>query len=179
MGGPTNGGRSRAMRALRDSDELHRAVLANVSDAVFVTDDKGDFTFVCPNVDVIFGFVPDEVHEMANIEKLLGENLFDPNRLAAEGEISNVEREITAKSGDRRTVLIQIKNPPAGKYEVPTKPAVIDQKGCQYNPHMVALMEGQELEIRNSDDTNHNIHFLPKKNEESTDRSPRKTWSTG
>ena len=109
MGGPMNGGRSRAMRALRDSDELHRAVLANVSDAVFLTDDNGDFTFVCPNVDVIFGFGPDEVPEMANIEKLLGENLFDPNRLAAEGEISNVEREITAKSGDRRTVLIQIK----------------------------------------------------------------------
>lgn len=109
MGGPTNGGRSRALRALRDSDELHRAVLANISDAVFLTDNNGDFTFVCPNVDVIFGFGPDEVHEMANIEKLLGENLFDPNRLAAEGEIPNIEREITAKSGNRRTVLIQIK----------------------------------------------------------------------
>ena len=58
MGGPTNGGRSRALRALRDSDELHRAVLANISDAVFLTDNNGDFTFVCPNVDVIFGFGP-------------------------------------------------------------------------------------------------------------------------
>jgi PAS domain S-box-containing protein len=109
MGGPTNGGRSRALRALRDSDELHRAVLANISDAVFLTDDNGEFTFVCPNVDVIFGFVPDEVQDMANIEKLLGANLFDPERLAVEGEIRNVEREITAKSGHRRTVLIQIK----------------------------------------------------------------------
>ena len=96
MGGPTNGGRSRALRALRDSDELHRAVLANISDAVFLTDNNGDFTFVCPNVDVIFGFGPDEVHEMANIEKLLGESLFDPDRLAAEGEIPNIEREVTA-----------------------------------------------------------------------------------
>jgi PAS domain S-box-containing protein len=109
MGGPTNGGRSRALRALRDSDELHRAVLANISDAVFLTDDNGEFTFVCPNVDVIFGFVPDEVQDLANIEKLLGANLFDPERLAVEGEIRNVEREITAKSGHRRTVLIQIK----------------------------------------------------------------------
>ena len=109
MGGPTNGGRSRALRALRDSDELHRAVLANISDAVFLTDNNGDFTFVCPNVDVIFGFGPDEVHEMANIEKLLGESLFDPDRLAAEGEIPNIEREVTAKSGNHRTVLIQIK----------------------------------------------------------------------
>ena len=35
--------------------------------------------------------------------------LFDRNRLAAEGEIPNVEREITTKSGNRRTVLILIK----------------------------------------------------------------------
>ena len=109
MGGPTNGGRSRALPALRESDELHRTVLANVSDAVFLTDSNGQFTFVCLNVDVIFGFVPDEVHAMAGIESLLGENLFDRNRLAAEGEIPNVEREITTKSGNRRTVLILIK----------------------------------------------------------------------
>ena len=109
MDGLTNGGRSRALRALRDSDELHRAVLTNISDAVFLTDGDGQFTFVCPNVDVIFGFTPDEVHSMANIDKLLGENLFDPNRLAAEGEIPNIERDITTKSGNRRTVLIQVK----------------------------------------------------------------------
>lgn len=54
MGGPTNGGRSRSLRALRDSDELHRAVLANISDAVFLTDSDGQFTFVCPNVDCHF-----------------------------------------------------------------------------------------------------------------------------
>jgi PAS domain S-box-containing protein len=109
MAGPTNGGRSRSLRALRESDELHRIVLSNISDAVFLTDSDGHFTFVCPNVDVIFGFAPDEVHAMGGIDKLLGESLFDPNRLAAEGEIPNVEREITTKCGTRRTVLVQIK----------------------------------------------------------------------
>ena len=109
MAGPTNGGRSRAMHALRDSDDLHRAVLANISDAVFLTDGDGHFTFVCPNVDVIFGFVPDEVFAMANIANLLGKDLFEPDRLAAEGEIPNIERDVAAKSGDRRTVLIQVK----------------------------------------------------------------------
>ena len=41
--------------ALRESEELHRITLINMSDAVFITDDEGVFTFICPNVDVIFG----------------------------------------------------------------------------------------------------------------------------
>ncbi len=44
----TNGGRAQAYQALRESEELHRATLSNISDAVFLTDDEGVFTFVCP-----------------------------------------------------------------------------------------------------------------------------------
>ena len=61
MVGPGNGGREQSFEALRESEELHRATLSNISDAVFMADDEGKFTFVCPNVDVIFGFTPDEV----------------------------------------------------------------------------------------------------------------------
>ena len=64
MAGPTNGGRARGYEALHESEELHRATLSNISDAVFLTDDDGAFTFICPNVDVIFGYVPDEVQAM-------------------------------------------------------------------------------------------------------------------
>ena len=96
-------------RRLRESEELHRATLSSISDAVFLADDLGSFTFICPNVDVIFGYVPDEVQAMGKIGRLLGEDLFDPADLIARGEIRNVEREITSKSGERRTVLIQLK----------------------------------------------------------------------
>jgi PAS domain S-box-containing protein len=105
----TNGGRAEAFQALRDSEELHRATLSSISDAVFLTDDEGIFTFVCPNVDVIFGYVPDEVRAMTRISRLLGENLFDLAELAARGEIKNIEREVTSKSGERRSVLIHLK----------------------------------------------------------------------
>ena len=74
---PENGGRAEAYQALRDSEELHRATLGHISDAVFVTDDDGTFTFVCPNVDVIFGYAPAEVHAMGRISRLLGPDLFD------------------------------------------------------------------------------------------------------
>ena len=106
---PTNGGRSQSLQALRDSEELHRAVLEHISDAVFVTDDDGRFTFICPNVDNIFGYVPDEVQAMSRIGSLLGDNLYDPVRLDADGEVRNIEREVRSKSGDRRTILIHVK----------------------------------------------------------------------
>lgn len=109
MTGLDNGGRESAYQALRDSEELHRATLSNISDAVFLTDDEGAFTYVCPNVDVIFGYVPEEVRAMSRIGRLLGEGLFELVDLVAQGEIRNVEREVAAKSGERRTVLIHLK----------------------------------------------------------------------
>ena len=45
-------------------------------------------------------------------------------------------------------------------------PAVFDQKGCQYIPHVLALQAGQKLEIRNDDQTSHNIHPMSKVNPE-------------
>ena len=108
MGGSTNGGRERAFEALRTSEELHRATLENISDGVFLADVEGAFAYVCPNVDVIFGYTPDEVQAMGRIGRLLGENLFDPSELESRTEIRNVEREITSKSGERRIVLIHL-----------------------------------------------------------------------
>ncbi len=109
MSGETNGGRTRAYQALRESEELHRATLSSISDAVFLADDDGAFTFICPNVDVIFGYAPDEVQAMGRIAQLLGDDLYDRSDLAARGEIRNVERDVTSKTGERRTVLVHLK----------------------------------------------------------------------
>ena len=106
----TNGGRDRAYQELRDSEELHRVTLENISDAVFLTDDDGAFTFVCPNVDVIFGYTPDEVRAFTRIDGLLGGGLFDRGELALRHEVRNIECEVTVKSGQRRTVLVHAKS---------------------------------------------------------------------
>ena len=50
--------------------------------------------------------------------------------------------------------------------EVTKEAAVIDQKGCIYIPHVFAMQAGQELLIKNSDPTLHNIHSMPKVNKE-------------
>lgn len=49
----------------------------------------------------------------------------------------------------------------SGTYPAPVTPIVLDQQGCHYTPHIVAMMAGQPLKIRNSDSTLHNIHPLP------------------
>ncbi len=46
---------------------------------------------------------------MTRISRLLGEDLFDRADLAARGEIKNIEREVTSKTGERRSVLIHLK----------------------------------------------------------------------
>jgi plastocyanin len=57
-------------------------------------------------------------------------------------------------------------------FDTPTEPARIDQKNCRYHPHVFGMRVGQPLEILNSDPTLHNIHALPKNNQEFNNGQP-------
>ena len=57
-------------------------------------------------------------------------------------------------------------------FSTPTSPVSIDQKGCQYHPHILALMTGQTFQVINSDPVTHNIHPLPKDNREWNQSQP-------
>jgi plastocyanin len=61
-------------------------------------------------------------------------------------------------------VMVRVKSPVAGTFTAPPQPAVIDQKGCHYEPHVLGVMVGQTLKLRNSDGLLHNVHALPKVN---------------
>ncbi len=44
-------------------------------------------------------------------------------------------------------------------YRAPSDPVMLDQHGCEYHPHVLAMMLGQPLKILNSDATLHNVHL--------------------
>lgn len=76
-------------------------------------------------------------------------------------------------SGGLADVLVYLKSGVKGTFPSSAEPVVLDQKGCQYSPAMVALQAGQALTIRNSDATLHNVHFRPALNKEINVGQPR------
>jgi|GEM_PF-1272353 len=94
---------------LQESEKLHRAILDTISDAVFITDDDGNLTFVCPNIHQIFGYTKDEVKQMGTIDSLLGHVDIPEAELRIHGELQNIEIEITDKQGQTHTLLVNVK----------------------------------------------------------------------
>lgn len=102
--------RINAERSLATSEELHRVILNTISDAVFITDDEGRFTFIYPNTQIIFGYSHDEVVSMKTIQKLTGRVAFDLSQLKQDTEISNIEHRIIDKWGISHDLLINVKD---------------------------------------------------------------------
>jgi plastocyanin len=71
----------------------------------------------------------------------------------ANGELQNVIVFVSEGLGDRT-------------FDAPSQPAVVEQKGCLYQPHVLAVRANQTLEVVNDDPTLHNIHPQPANNRE-------------
>lgn len=93
----------------------------------------------------------------------------------------NLSTEDTVVTGGKlANVFIYIKDgtTAAGKkvgdyaWEAPTTAVTLDQDGCHYRPHVLGVMTGQKLSIKNSDPTQHNIHPTPKNNPEWNQTQP-------
>lgn len=77
------------------------------------------------------------------------------------------EQVVINDNGTLRNVFIYIKSGLDGKkFAIPDAPAVLDQAGCLYLPHVLGVQARQKLEVRTDDNTTHNIHPLPKVNRE-------------
>src|SRR3954466_10508890 len=69
------------------------------------------------------------------------------------------DESLVVNDGKLANVIVSLKEAPAGG-AVPKDAAVLDQKGCQYKPHVIAVMIGQPLKVRNDDPFLHNVHSL-------------------
>ena len=78
----------------------------------------------------------------------------------------HAEVALVGDGGALANVFVWVKDGLEGEFEVPSTPVALDQKGCTYKPHVVALQSGQVLSVTNSDPTTHNVHPLPRVNRE-------------
>ena len=61
---------------------------------------------------------------------------------------------------------------PDQTWQIPTSTVELNQTGCMYQPHVIGIMAGQNIDIKNSDPTNHNIHPMPAINQEWNESQP-------
>jgi hypothetical protein len=74
---------------------------------------------------------------------------------------------VVGDKGGLANVVIYVSDGLAGRtFQPPQQPAVFEQKGCQYKPHVLAMQANQKLDVVNSDETTHNIHPNPSNNRE-------------
>lgn len=96
----------------------------------------------------------------------IGRNIFC--KQCYPGEPPLVDSLVFGKNGDDDTlanVLVYVSKGLEGKTFEPAKePVLLDQVGCMYVPHVVAVMAGQTLSVRNSDATLHNVMASPQNN---------------
>lgn len=72
---------------------------------------------------------------------------------------------IVGDGGGLANVFVYVKEGlPAGEWPTPNTAVTLDQQGCQYQPHVLGLQTGQNLEIKNSDGILHNINTTPTAN---------------
>jgi plastocyanin len=92
----------------------------------------------------------------------------DADPACAKKHTGPVANEMLALGGGNTMGNIMVwvsKGLPAGKaFPAPKTAVTLDQKGCQYVPHVMGIMVGQPYRILNSDGILHNIHTLPKVN---------------
>lgn len=65
-----------------------------------------------------------------------------------------------------QNVVVYISTGAPDESSTPSQAVTIEQKGCQYLPHVVPMQVNQELQVANDDPTSHNIHPLAKINHE-------------
>lgn len=83
------------------------------------------------------------------------------------------ERWVFGDNDTLQNVFVWVSKGLEGKsYPAPAQKAVLDQKGCQYVPHVSGVVVNQPLTILSSDNTLHNVNCRPKRNKPFNEAMP-------
>ena len=86
---------------------------------------------------------------------------------------ANTAETIVADGGNLANVFVYVKEGLGDRtFDVPKDAASISQQGCRYHPHVLGVMAGQNIDIKNDDPTTHNIHPTPATNREWNESQP-------
>ena len=96
----------------------------------------------------------------------------DPACMAANKGRTPTQETFVSEAGGLGNVFVYVESGLNGSFPAPTTPVTFDQKDCHYIPHVFGVQVGQPIDIVNSDPTLHNIHAMPKTNQEFNTAQP-------
>ena len=79
------------------------------------------------------------------------------------GKTPKVDQSLVVNNGNLANAVVTITDIKTGK-KIDTKKVTMDQKGCEYQPHVLAFPVGTTVEILNPDGILHNVHSYSKVN---------------
>jgi plastocyanin len=79
------------------------------------------------------------------------------------GKTPKVDQSLVVNNGNLANAVVTITDIKSGK-KLDTKKVTLDQKGCEYQPHVLAFPAGTTVEILNPDGILHNVHSYSKVN---------------
>lgn len=79
------------------------------------------------------------------------------------GKSPKVDQSLVVNNGNLANAVVTITDIKSGK-KLDAKKVVLDQKGCEYQPHVLAFPAGTTVEILNPDGILHNVHSYSKVN---------------
>ena len=99
-------------------------------------------------------------------------NAGEPIDMADEAQCAAKHTTPAVRGADKVTngglddVFVYVKSGPVTtmQFPTPTEAVLLDQTGCVYTPHVLALQTGQALTVRNSDPLMHNVNATPTNN---------------
>jgi plastocyanin len=85
----------------------------------------------------------------------------DPNCGKFHAEMPKTRFYVAGPKGELADVVISVQGISGKSTGASASPVLMDQKGCEYIPQILAVQTGQKITVKNSDPVLHNVHASP------------------